>query len=94
MQHLTGINFFALRWLRVYTRWPSTEPFQRSFALWGLRVVTYSEAIVRALPLIFCGSLYAMTLTGARWLGAVTPLGGLAFIAAWIALATAAIRGE
>jgi uncharacterized membrane protein YgdD (TMEM256/DUF423 family) len=41
---------------------------------------------------IFCGSLYVMTLTGARWLGAVTPLGGLAFILGWLALALAAFR--
>ena len=42
---------------------------------------------------IFSGSLYVMTLTGARWLGAVTPLGGLAFILGWVALALAAFRG-
>jgi uncharacterized membrane protein YgdD (TMEM256/DUF423 family) len=35
---------------------------------------------------LFCGSLYLLVLTGARWLGAVTPLGGLFFIAGWIAL--------
>ncbi|MCB9684828.1 MAG: DUF423 domain-containing protein [Alphaproteobacteria bacterium] len=39
--------------------------------------------------LLFSGSLYAMTLTGATWLGAITPLGGLSFIAGWIALAAA-----
>lgn len=39
---------------------------------------------------IFSGSLYLMTFTGARWLGAVTPFGGLAFILGWIALALAA----
>ena len=44
--------------------------------------------------LVFSGSLYAMTLTGIRWLGAVTPLGGLAFIAGWVALALAAFRGS
>lgn len=38
---------------------------------------------------LFSGSLYLMTLTGQRWLGAVTPLGGLAFIAGWIWLAFA-----
>lgn len=38
---------------------------------------------------LFSGSLYAMTLTGARWLGAVTPLGGLAFLAGWVLLAIA-----
>ncbi len=39
---------------------------------------------------IFSGSLYALALTGLRWLGAVTPLGGLAFMAGWICLALAA----
>ena len=37
--------------------------------------------------LLFSGSLYALALSGARWLGAVTPLGGLAFLAGWAALA-------
>jgi len=37
--------------------------------------------------LLFCGSLYLLSLTGLRWLGAVAPLGGLAFIAAWACLA-------
>jgi len=36
---------------------------------------------------VFSGSLYLMVLTGGRWLGAVTPLGGLAFIVGWAALA-------
>lgn len=36
---------------------------------------------------LFSGSLYALALTGARWLGAVTPLGGAAFIAGWLAFA-------
>lgn len=43
--------------------------------------------------LLFSGSLYAMTLTGIRALGAVTPLGGLAFLAGWLALAVAGLRG-
>ena len=37
--------------------------------------------------LFFSGSLYLLALTGATWLGAVTPLGGVAFIAAWLGLA-------
>lgn len=41
---------------------------------------------------LFSGSLYALALTGARGLGAVTPAGGLAFLAGWLALAWAAIR--
>jgi uncharacterized membrane protein YgdD (TMEM256/DUF423 family) len=35
---------------------------------------------------LFCGSLYALALTGTRWLGAITPLGGGAFLAGWICL--------
>jgi len=41
---------------------------------------------------VFSGSLYVMTLTGVRWLGAITPLGGLAMIAGWACLAIAALR--
>jgi uncharacterized membrane protein YgdD (TMEM256/DUF423 family) len=41
---------------------------------------------------IFSGSLYLMTATGARWLGAITPIGGVAFILGWIALAAGAWR--
>ncbi len=37
--------------------------------------------------LVFSGSLYLMVFTGQRWLGAVTPLGGLAFLVGWTALA-------
>lgn len=41
---------------------------------------------------VFSGSLYALALTGVRWLGAVTPLGGVAFLAGWLAVAAAAWR--
>lgn len=41
---------------------------------------------------LFSGSLYAMALTGARGLGAITPLGGVCFIAGWLLLAGAAAR--
>jgi uncharacterized membrane protein YgdD (TMEM256/DUF423 family) len=40
--------------------------------------------------LVFSGSLYGLALSGMRWLGAVTPLGGVLFIAGWVALAVAA----
>ena len=33
---------------------------------------------------LFSGSLYALSVTGIKWLGAVTPLGGLSFLAAWL----------
>lgn len=41
---------------------------------------------------IFCGSLYALAITGVRALGAITPIGGLAFIAAWLLLAWKLVR--
>jgi uncharacterized membrane protein YgdD (TMEM256/DUF423 family) len=44
--------------------------------------------------LLFSGSLYALALTGNRTLGAVTPLGGLAFIAAWLWLAFDLFRSK
>lgn len=43
---------------------------------------------------VFSGSLYALALTGARWLGAVTPLGGVAFLAGWLCLAWAALKSS
>ncbi len=41
---------------------------------------------------IFSGSLYIMALTGLRWLGAITPIGGVALVGGWLCLAVAAIR--
>ena len=49
--------------------------------------------LMAAGTLLFAGSLYVLVLTGVRWLGAVTPLGGAAFIAAWVVLAWSAWRG-
>ena len=43
---------------------------------------------------IFSGSLYALTLTGIKWLGAITPIGGMAFIVGWLCLALATWRIE
>ena len=40
---------------------------------------------------LFSGSLYVMTLSGLRWLGAVTPFGGLAFLVGWAAVFVAAL---
>jgi uncharacterized membrane protein YgdD (TMEM256/DUF423 family) len=55
---------------------------QASGAAWGFTVGT----------LIFSGSLYVMVFTGQRWLGAVTPIGGVAFIVGWVMLMLAARR--
>jgi uncharacterized membrane protein YgdD (TMEM256/DUF423 family) len=42
--------------------------------------------------LLFSGSLYMLSLTGLRWVGAITPLGGVALLAGWICLGAAAIK--
>lgn len=42
---------------------------------------------------VFSGSLYTLVLTGQRWLGAITPIGGLAFLAGWLLLSWSAFRG-
>ncbi|MGB8855245.1 MAG: DUF423 domain-containing protein [Burkholderiales bacterium] len=42
--------------------------------------------------LIFYGSLYLLSITGVRWLGAITPIGGVAFIVAWALLAIAVLK--
>ncbi len=44
--------------------------------------------------LIFSGTLYALAISGMRILGAITPIGGLAFIAGWLLLAYEAVRAK
>jgi len=43
--------------------------------------------------LIFSGSLYVLATTGIRWLGAITPVGGLCFIASWILMGITVWKG-
>jgi len=54
--------------------------------------LSYAAWLLVAGIVLFCGSLYALALTGSRGWGAVTPIGGAAFLAAWAALAWAAWR--
>ncbi len=44
--------------------------------------------------LIFSGSLYVLSLTGITWLGAITPIGGVCFLAGWLLLAISAVKGK
>ena len=44
--------------------------------------------------LIFSGSLYLLTLTDTAWLGAITPIGGFAFIAGWVLFAIALLKQQ
>ena len=44
--------------------------------------------------LIFSGSLYLLSVSGIRWLGMITPVGGLSFLAAWLVLALGYLTGK
>ena len=70
-----ALALLAVAW--ACTRWPGSA-------------VSTSGWLFVAGTVIFSGSLYALALTGARWLGAITPIGGVAWLAAWLCLAWAA----
>jgi len=72
-----ALALLAVGW--AVTRWPGPWPVR---AGWLFAVGT----------LLFSGSLYALALSGMRWLGAVTPLGGVAFLAGWACLLLALLR--
>jgi uncharacterized membrane protein YgdD (TMEM256/DUF423 family) len=73
-----ALGLLAVAWM--LTRWPGPWPPRAGW-------------LFVAGTVLFSGSLYALALSGIRWLGAVTPLGGLAFLAGWLCLALAASRG-
>jgi uncharacterized membrane protein YgdD (TMEM256/DUF423 family) len=72
-----ALALVAAAW--VVSRWPG------SLAVWA-------GWLFLAGTVVFSGSLYALALTGIRWYGAVTPIGGLCFLAGWLCLALAAAR--
>lgn len=78
MYHVLAL--VAVAW--ALTRWTSQT---------GL--LTISGWLFVAGVVLFSGSLYLLVFTGVRWLGAITPLGGVAFIAGWLLLAYAVFRG-
>ena len=61
------------------SRWPGSLPV---FAGWLFVLGS----------ILFSGSLYILALTGARWWGAVTPIGGLAFLCGWLCLVFTVVR--
>jgi len=69
-------------WLRAAALTGHPAPAGVTFAGWSFA----------AGVLLFSGSLYLLALGGPRWLGPVTPLGGVAFILGWLALVWAALR--
>lgn len=72
-----AVALLAVAW--AASRWPGS-------------LTTASGWLMIAGTVLFSGSLYAMALTDVRALGAITPLGGVCFIAGWICLAAAAAR--
>ena len=56
------------------------------------RALAWTAWLLIAGLFLFCGSLYALALTGTSWVGVLTPIGGTAFIAAWLVLAWVALR--
>ncbi len=68
------------------------KEFPNSYLLWSGRLFCYGI-------LIFSGSLYLMTLLeaigqqGFKWLGAITPIGGVCLIAGWIVMAIGIVKG-
>jgi uncharacterized membrane protein YgdD (TMEM256/DUF423 family) len=63
----------------VQSKWPST-------------LITTGGWLFVIGTILFSGSLYLMSMTEVRWLGAITPLGGLAFLAGWVCMAWGAWR--
>ena len=74
-----ALALLAVAW--ASTRWPGN-------------LVTGAGWLFVAGTVIFSGSLYLLSLTGMRWLGAITPLGGLAFMAGWLCMAWAVWQGR
>jgi uncharacterized membrane protein YgdD (TMEM256/DUF423 family) len=73
-----ALALLAVAWAQ--TRWPGGA-------------TTASGWFFVAGTLLFSGSLYALALTGARWMGAITPFGGLALLLGWLCLAWRVARG-
>ena len=69
----------------IAVAWASTQ--------WSSQLITASGWLFVAGIVIFSGSLYILSLTGVRWLGAITPIGGAAFIIGWACLLWSAIKG-
>jgi uncharacterized membrane protein YgdD (TMEM256/DUF423 family) len=86
------LNEAALGWWETAVRYQMWHALALMIlAVLPLRRIGWSALLMGAGTLIFSGTLYAMALTDLRWLGAVTPLGGLLMIAGWAALAYAAL---
>ena len=64
----------------------------RDPAVGGARPYAWVTWLWIAGAILFSGSLYCLAIGGPRWLGPVTPIGGVAFITGWVLVATLALR--
>jgi len=60
----------------------------------GSSMLKWAGWVMLAGIVFFSGSLYVLALTGVRWLGAITPFGGAAFILSWVLFAIAVARAS
>jgi len=58
-----------------------------AYGRWGGGALIWAGWFFVAGTVIFSGSLYALAITGVRWLGAVTPVGGVCFLVGWALVA-------
>lgn len=56
-------------------------------------LLNWSAIFLFAGIILFSGSLYVLAITGIKWLGAITPFGGISFIAGWVLLFFAVFKG-
>ncbi|MBD9473779.1 DUF423 domain-containing protein [Achromobacter sp. ACM01] len=63
-------------------------------ARYGSSLLSAAGVVMFVGIVLFSGSLYVLSLTGTHWLGAVTPFGGVAFLASWGMVALAAYRAQ
>lgn len=61
---------------------------------WPTRALGAAAWLFLAGIVLFSGSLYALVLSGVRGLGAITPLGGVCFLAGWVVVAVGVRRGR
>jgi uncharacterized membrane protein YgdD (TMEM256/DUF423 family) len=60
---------------------------------WSSPLISWSGWALSVGIVLFSGSLYALSISGIRILGAITPLGGVSFLIGWVLLAIAAYKG-
>jgi len=72
-----ALALLAVAW--ACSRWPESNAHTAGWAfIFGI--------------VVFSGSLYVLSITGMRWLGAITPIGGIGFLAAWALFVAAAVK--